>query len=178
MSQDVDIVIGAGDFGSLRRDLDITIPALKNISRPTILVPGNNESYSELVEACKDWKEAIVLHGNGIEVSGLEFYGLGGGIPETPFGSWSWDHSEDEAHELLKDCPEKAVLISHSPPKGILDISSNGQSLGSTAVRETIIKKSPQLVVCGHIHESSYKHQTFGNTTIINAGPNGFAWEL
>lgn len=52
----------------------------------------------------------------------------------TPFGSWSWDFTEDEADELLADCPEGAVLVSHSPPRGAADVSSGGDHLGSRAV--------------------------------------------
>ena len=178
MSRDVDVVIGASDFGNFRQDLGTTISALKDISRPTVLVPGNSESYDELRAACSGWTNAFVLHGNSTKINGVDFFGIGGGIPITPFGSWSWDFSEDQARELLKGCPEKAVLVTHSPPKGILDVSSGGQSLGSVAIRDVILEKTPQLVVCGHIHESSNMHETLGSSTVINAGPNGIIWVL
>ena len=55
-------------------------------------------------------------------INGVHFFGLGGGVPVTPFGSWSCDFSEDEAAELLKDFPPGGVLVSHSPPKGCLDV--------------------------------------------------------
>jgi len=178
LSAKADLVIVAGDIGHLRTRLAETITLLKNIKVKTLLVPGNSESYSELKEACIPWQNAFVLHGHGLKLDGIDFYGIGGGIPLTPFGSWSWDFSEDEARTLLKECPEKAVLISHSPPKGILDISSSGQSLGSIAVREYIDKKRPPLVVCGHIHESSGNISHYRDSTIINAGPNGIWFDI
>ncbi len=178
MSGEVDIVVGAGDYCSLRRNLDQVIDWLSVINRPTILVPGNSESYEELMKACEDWSSAIVLHGNGLEMDGISFFGIGGGIPVTPFGSWSYDFSEEEAEDLLKDCPNHAVLISHSPPKGILDRSSIGLHLGSKTIRKTIETKSPRLVVCGHIHESGGKTAQVGGTTVLNAGPKGMIFDV
>jgi Icc-related predicted phosphoesterase len=70
------------------------------------------------------------------------------------------------------------VLISHSPPKGTLDISSDGRRLGSTALRDTLIAKNPLLVICGHIHASAGQIDRFGETTVINAGPQGIIWDL
>ena len=173
LSEEADLVIGAGDFGSLRSGIKRTISWLSGIEKPTVLVPGNAESYEELVAACQSWSQSRVLHGSSCEVLGLQFYGIGGGIPITPFGSWSYDFSEDQARELLKECPSNGILVSHSPPFEILDVSSRGQHLGSTAVRETIISKTPRLVVCGHIHESAGKQAQFGGTTVVNAGPRG-----
>lgn len=177
-SRNVDVIIGAGDFGNIRRGVDITINILKVIDKPAVLVPGNSESESELAEACLDWPSATVLHGSGIEIDGVDFYGLGGGIPITPFGSWSYDFTEEQAKALLADCPEGGVLVSHSPPYGAVDVSSNGESLGSVAIRKTIEHKQPKLVVCGHIHASAGKHTTIGSTVVVNAGRSGIIWEL
>jgi Icc-related predicted phosphoesterase len=178
LSRQVDIVVGAGDYCSLRRNLDKVIGWLRPISTPTVLVPGNAESYDELVNACENWSSSKILHGNGVEIQGIFFYGLGGGIPKTPFGSWSWDFTEKQAENLLRACPENAILISHSPPKGILDRSSFGMHLGSKAVKQFMEEKSPQLIVCGHIHESGGKIKKKGKTTIINAGPAGIVFDL
>lgn len=178
MARQADVVVGAGDFGSVRRGVDLCFKVLKAIDRPAVLVPGNNESLEELTEASRCWPQAKVLHGTGTEISGVSFFGLGGGIPVTPFGSWSYDFTEEQAAELLKDCPETCVLVSHSPPQGAVDVSSRGQNLGSTAVRDVILRKNPRLVVCGHIHESGGKATLVATTPIVNAGPTGIMWDL
>ena len=170
---EVDVVIGAGDFCDMRRGLDRTIGILSDIDTPTVLVPGNAESAEELEAACVNWNAAHVLHGNGMTLQGISFYGIGGGIPITPFGAWSYDFSESEATELLADCPDGAVLVSHSPPKGAADRDSHGQSLGSTALRDAIQRTTPRLVVCGHIHGSWNTEAHIGDTPVLNAGPDG-----
>ena len=177
-SADVDVVVGAGDYGMPRQELGEMISALSKIEKPTVLVSGNCENTDDLKSACRAVQNAHVLHGAQVTIKGMPFYGIGGGIPITPFGSWSYDFSEDEASHLLKNCPSGGVLISHSPPKGTLDISSDGRSLGSTALRDTLIAKNPLLVICGHIHASAGQIDRFGETTVINAGPQGIIWDL
>lgn len=167
----VDVVVGAGDYCNIHRGLDRIIAILSRIDRPCILVAGNNETTDELREACWNHANLHVLHGESHEIDGVTFFGIGGGIPCTPFGDWSYDFTEEEAAKLLTDCPPEAVLISHSPPKGALDVSSSGKSLGSVAVREVVERRHPRLVVCGHIHECNGQAVLLRPTVVINAGP-------
>ena len=178
LSRHADAVIGAGDFANARTGVSTCIEILKVIEIPAVLVPGNNESYDELVAACAKWPSARALHGTGVEIGGVPFFGIGGGIPITPFGSWSYDFSEIEAERLLRDCPAGAVLVSHSPPKGAVDVTGSGQSLGSTAVRDSVVRLKPRMVVCGHIHASAGRRAQIGKTIVVNAGPGGLLFDL
>lgn len=178
LSQSVDAVVAAGDIGLVRKGLKKTIAVLQSITKPTILVPGNSESFEELQDACAGWKTAHVLHGTGVQVQGRHFFGVGGGIPVTPFGDWSYDFTEKEAEKMLDTCPPGCILVTHSPPKGAVDVSSTGQSFGSQAIRRAVVMKTPVLCVCGHIHESAGKEAWIENTPVVNAGPRGIVWEL
>lgn len=168
-----DLVLLAGDFARRHWMLEETIDALKAIRTPTALVPGNNERPDALREACQGWKNAVVLHGGGATLAGLPVWGLGGGVPVTPFGAWSFDLTEDQARAMLDACPDQAILVTHSPPKGHGDRTSDGVHAGSDAVLETIRRRRPRLVVCGHVHDSWGSDTTEGPTRILNAGPRG-----
>jgi uncharacterized protein len=172
LSADADAVIGAGDFASIHEGLAETIEALSDIEAPTVLVPGNNETDEALREAAAAWPAATVLHGEGTELDGIPFYGLGAGVPITPW-DWSFDLDEDQAASKLAGCPDDAVLVVHSPPKGHVDQSGAGDHLGSTAILEAIELKRPRLAVCGHIHESWGAESQLGPTKIANLGPAG-----
>jgi Icc-related predicted phosphoesterase len=176
-SSESDVVIAAGDFASVHEGLEETIAALRPISVPTVLVPGNNETEDELRAAADGWGSATVLHGQGTEIDGTKFYGLGAGVPITPW-DWSFDLDEDQAAEKLAGCPEDAVLVVHSPPKGHCDESSAGDHLGSQAILDAIEAKRPQIAVCGHIHESWGAESEIGSTRVMNLGPTGTAIEL
>jgi Icc-related predicted phosphoesterase len=176
-SSDADVVIAAGDFASVHKGLEETIAALSAITAPTVLVPGNNETEDALRSACEGWDAAVVLHGQGTEIDGTQFFGLGAGVPVTPW-DWSFDLDEEQAGERLAGCPEGAVLVVHSPPKGHCDQSSSGDHLGSEAILDAIEAKRPQVAVCGHIHESWGAESEVGSTRVINLGPSGTAIEL
>jgi len=169
MSAEADVVVAAGDFASMHRGLEQLIDMLVVIEKPTVLVPGNNETEDDLRRACRGWRSSIVLHGSGTEIDGIPFYGLGGGVPTTPW-PWSFDLTEEEAAEKLAGCPEDAVLVVHSPPKGHLD---GDRDLGSESVLRTIEKRRPRVAICGHIHECGGQETTIGSTRVLNVGPSG-----
>ena len=176
-SADADVVIGAGDFASIHEGLDETVGALAGIDAPTILVPGNNETADALREAASAWPAATVLHGERADVEGRTFFGLGAGIPITPW-DWSFDLSDDQATAALEDCPEGAILVLHSPPQGHCDTSGAGEHLGSQALAEAIERLHPPLAVCGHIHESWGARSRIGDTEVANLGPDGAFLEV
>jgi Icc-related predicted phosphoesterase len=172
MSADADVVIAAGDFASVHEGLVETIGALASISTPTVVVPGNNETEQALREATGEWSAATVLHGGAATIEGVEFFGLGAGIPVTPW-DWSFDLDEGAAAAMIGDCPEDAVLVLHSPPRGHCDTAGSGEHFGSEALLEAIEEKRPKLAVCGHIHESWGCESQIGGTPLHNLGPRG-----
>jgi len=174
---DADVVIGAGDFASVHEGLGETIDALSGIETPTVLVPGNNETAEALRDAAAGWGAATVLHGESAEIVGATFFGLGAGIPVTPW-DWSFDLSDNEATQALEPCPKGAILVLHSPPHGHCDIAGSGQNLGSQALADAIERLAPPLAVCGHIHESWGARSRIGKTEIANLGPDGATFDV
>jgi Icc-related predicted phosphoesterase len=171
-SSDADVVVGAGDFGSVHRGLEEAIETLRALDAPTVLIPGNNETDEALRAACSGWDRATILHGEGAEVDGVQFFGLGAGVPTTPW-DWSFDLTDDQAAGMLADCPAGAVLVVHSPPHGHCDVSGSGEHLGSEAVLRAIEAKQPRFALCGHIHESWGCESQVGETRVLNLGPEG-----
>lgn len=178
MAADADVVVGAGDFASVHQGLEETISALSGIAVPAVLVPGNNETRDALAAAAAElWPSARVLHGEETEIDGQSFFGLGAGVPVTPW-DWSFDLREEEAEAALEPLTPEAVLVVHSPPKGHCDESSDGMHLGSTAISEAIGRAEPKLAVCGHIHEAWGQTSRIGSTEVVNLGPAGRFFEV
>jgi uncharacterized protein len=172
MAGDVDVVIAAGDFASIHQGLAETLEPLQQVDTPTLVVPGNNETEAALRDACEAWNAATVLHGEGTEIDGTRFWGLGAGVPVTPW-DWSFDLDEERAAEMLAGCPDGAVLVLHSPPMGHVD---NG--LGSEAILAAVERTRPPIAVCGHIHECWGRESTLGDSRIVNLGPAGTLLEV
>ena len=168
-SSDADLVIGAGDFCNMRQGLSEAMALLSGITAPFVVVPGNAESVEELQAAANPGMR--VLHGTGVDVNRLRVFGLGYGVPVTPFGSWSCDLSEEDAGQMLAKCEAAEILVLHSPPKGVADVTSGGQSVGSTAIYNAIERIQPRLAFCGHIHDSWGQTGRIGATQVVNLGP-------
>jgi uncharacterized protein len=177
VSGEADVVVGVGDFASVHSGLEETIHGLRAIAAPAVLVPGNNETEQALREACAGWDSAVVLHGEAAEIGGVPFFGLGAGVPVTPW-DWSFDLTEEEAAAKLERCPEGCVLAVHSPPRGHVDADSTGKHLGSESVLRAIEEKRPRLALCGHVHESWGRESEVGPTRVINLGPDGMVLEV
>jgi Icc-related predicted phosphoesterase len=175
-AQKADLVIGAGDFCNARRHLPEAMALLDGITAPMVVVPGNAESDTELRKAAR--KGIHVLHGESLEIGGLHVFGLGYGVPPTPFGAWSCDMSEAEAESLLSRCESVDILITHSPPKGVADVTSQGVSVGSIATRAAIERLQPKLALCGHIHDSWGQTGQIGETQVVNLGPTPNWFEI
>jgi Icc-related predicted phosphoesterase len=41
-----------------------------------------------------------------------------------------------------------------------------------------VVRVRPVLVVCGHIHASAGQEAAIGPSPVVNAGPDGFEWDL
>ncbi len=173
---EADLVIGAGDFAQRREGLEAYMALFEPIADKAVFVAGNNESVDELRAA----SSAVILHGEAGWVEGLQIFGLGYGVPVTPFGAWSCDLSEAEAAEMLLAAEGADLVISHSPPKGVVDRTSTGLSIGSTALYATIEKVQPKLVFCGHVHDSWGTEGLIGASRVVNLGPtvNWFEVEI
>ena len=168
-------MLGAGDFCNMRTGLGEAMALLADLRAPLVAVPGNAESDVELRSAAP---QVTVLHGAGCTIAGLHLFGLGGGVPVTPFGSWSFDLTEARAAEMLDRCAQADILLTHAPPKGVADVTSAGQSVGSTAIAAAIARLSPRLALCGHIHDSWGRRGRIGVTDVVNLGPGATFFEI
>jgi Icc-related predicted phosphoesterase len=151
---------------------------------------GNDDAYS--VDEILENSEAIEVHdGRIIDLGeGFEIFGLSNSNM-TP-----WDCPRDISEEELADKienlasqiknPDRAIFDIHVPPYGtgideapeltedmrmVMDSTGtpNMVPVGSTAVKEAILKYQPMLGLHGHIHEAAGIRK-LGKTTIVNPG--------
>jgi Icc-related predicted phosphoesterase len=54
----------------------------------------------------------------------------------------------------------------------------NGRHVGNKDFRSFIERIKPNLVICGHIHETAEKKDKIGKTIVINPGWEGVVVEL
>lgn len=169
-----DILIHSGDMlnhGVIDELVDFNAWLGKQNFRYKICVAGNHDRVfqhnPEL--ARKVLSNAIYLQDELVVVEGLRIYGT----PWTPtFGYWSFMASEADLKYHYSYIPEDLdILVSHGPPKGILDIVPRGVHAGSTSMKEALTKLTlpPIHHIFGHLHTGGGKTVEVGDTFYHNA---------
>lgn len=111
------------------------------------------------------------LEDSGCEINGLKFWGT----PYQPFFcNWAFNIVEEaERAKHYKLIPDDIdVLITHTPPFGILDkvqdVYKCGSRTGCKVLRKEVTRVQPIVHIFGHIH-GSYGIKHTENTVFINA---------
>lgn len=166
-----DILVGAGDFANCGVGLADCIEILALSRAPVVLVPGNHEPYGELVDLCADIPHIFVLHGGGVTLGGVRFFGLGGEIPSRNDAAWNQALPEETAAEILSRADAFDILVTHTPPFGCADLQRDGSHEGSKAIADALHMRLPLLHLCGHVHFSWGAEGIVGSTLVRNLGP-------
>jgi hypothetical protein len=178
-----DVIVLVGDFTDYNvpkgfNKLDVgklIIEEFKTFGKPILAIPGNFDK--ELMPFFEI--ENISLHGRGIIIKNVGFYGFGGAktLFSTPLEPTENEIEEGlkKAYSGVKNCKVK-VQVTHNPPAGTkLDVLYTGAHIGSEAVRKFIEEKRPNVAVSAHIHEARGVDE-IGKTKLLNAGrfPEGY----
>ncbi len=157
------------------------LDAFRRINPQVLAVPGNVD-HPDVLDLLVS--EGVSLHGSHrVLEDQVGVAGLGASAP-TPFGT-PMEISEEEIYRQL-GAPLRAIggcavrlMISHTPPRGTrVDRVRLGFHAGSRSVRRLIEEHSPDLLLCGHIHEAAGE-DTLGRTRVLNPGPfgrGGYVW--
>ena len=132
-----------------------------------IYVAGNHDSSIEKkLITKKDFEDynIIYLENDYVTIEGLKIFGS----PYTPnFGNWSFMRDRNKLdrfwHSAIHN--DTDIVVTHGPPKGILDKSENRdhqlECCGDKSLLNKLLEVQPAYHLFGHIHNSG---------DIINAG--------
>jgi Icc-related predicted phosphoesterase len=155
-----------------------------------IWIAGNHDRLVEMDrQLCvsRFSHECKYLQDSGLTYEGVNFYGS----PWTPeFNNWAFNLPlGNRLHQVWDAIPDSTdVLITHGPPKGILDKMSNNilatglsshlvgesASLGCDDLRKRVFVVKPKLHIFGHIHGGHGLDwgtgTTFANVSVVDEG--------
>lgn len=134
-----------------------------------ILCTGGNHDRqleSELGRRSQPFQNAHFLKDEVVEFRGLQIFGA----PWVPdLRTHAFFRDRQGLTTAWSQIPTDVdILITHTPPKGILDISSRGKSLGCPLLADRLGRISPRVHCFGHVHASAGRRQV-GETLFINA---------
>lgn len=134
-----------------------------------VLCIGGNHDHllqQQLLANPRPFKNAIYLEDSSYEFNGVTFYGT----PWVPqLGSHAYYQNAQGLRNKWARIPQETdVLITHTPPLGVLDQSSRGIILGCEYLSDELPRITPKLHCFGHVHASPGS-VTKGMTTYVNA---------
>ena len=172
--QGIDMVIHSGDCSN-PRDPYTNEPEVRDFihwfkSLPIkhkIYVAGNHDTSIEKKLITKQYFQdynIIYLEDDLVEIEGVMIYGN----PYTPmFGQWAFMKDRVKLDRYWKNAIPSSldILVTHGPPKGILDKSYNRDNYleccGDKSLLNKVMEVQPAYHLFGHIHNCK---------DIINAG--------
>ena len=168
-----DVLIHCGDMFNLRDDDPSAITDMDDWfgeqKFDLILCTGGNHDHL-LQDYVKyrgnPFKNAIFLQDESYKYNGVVFYGAPW-VPELASHAF-YQNSRGLITKWSKIPSETDVLITHTPPSGILDQSSLGLQLGCEFLPRELMRVAPKLHCFGHVHASPGRVKQ-GRTTYINA---------
>jgi Icc-related predicted phosphoesterase len=165
-----------------------------------VLIAGNHDNFfqtgfpkNQKEKEADDLKEVVDFLDTGADFeylcdSGMEYKGLKiWGSPWTKTFPGMNPHckaftceTEEELAEKWKLIPDDVdILITHSPPYGILDKTKRREHVGSESLREHVMNRiKPKLHVFGHIHEWGGRELDCVTTKFVNSSLMNEDYEL
>lgn len=178
-----DILIHAGDV-SERGEPEQIDDFLNWISiqdfRHKIFIAGNHDFYFEDVASIQlDFiipDNVIYLNDSGVTIEGIKIWGS----PVQPwFYDWAFNRQRGEEIQQHWDLipNDTDILITHGPPKGVLDMTKGGIEAGCENLYDTVMRTTIKVHVFGHIHEG-YGMRDLNNKTFINASSVDYHYRI
>ena len=170
----VDVLVVGGDITTVGSadDAQRAIELWRPLAPSLLAVAGNMDSPAI--------DDRLVELGVSCDGRGVVFGDVGvAGVSAAPFSPLHTPHElpDDElarrAEAGLADVKGARVRIfcPHAPPYGTsCDRIRSGEHVGSRTLRALVEREEPDVVLCGHIHESR-AIDSLGATTIVNPGP-------
>lgn len=175
-----DVLIHAGDLTDTGRTEQI-LDAYKWLSRMPhdriIVIPGNHDFGFERIPGLRSildqkFPRITTLIDETTTLADLKVYGS----PYQPwFHDWAYNFlpgpaGEQQAQEKWAGIPDDVdILITHGPPRGILDETLRAKHVGCPQLRERVSTlTSIKLHIFGHIHEGHGTHED-GRVLFVNA---------
>jgi hypothetical protein len=168
-----DVVVIGGDLTThgTTDEAGSVIQQLQKFGKPVFAVAGNMDlpGFDAAYETL-----GVNINARGVVVADTGFFGVAGS-PFTPMNT-PYEISETEIGRRASrgwqdvESARWKVFVPHAPPRGTaLDRILVGNHVGSIAVRAFVELHQPDLLICGHIHESRGV-DALGRTQMVNCG--------
>lgn len=170
----LDLLIVGGDIttGGTPDDAVRAIESWRSLAARILAVAGNMDSAA-IDDRLADL--GVALDGRGFVFGDVGVFGVSAAPPTTFLTPYELDDDElqrriEAGHADVAACRIR-VFCPHAPPRDTAcDRLRSGEHVGSIVVRDFVEREQPDLVLCGHIHDSRGTDE-IGRTQVVNPGP-------
>ena len=171
---DVDVLVIGGDLttGGAPADAEGAVAAWKPLA-PTLLALAGNMDSPAIDERLDEL--GVALDARGRMFGDVGVFGVSA-APLSPLHT-PYELSDEELERRIEQGFAEvagariAVFCPHAPPaRTACDRLRSGDHVGSAVIRSFVEREQPDLVLCGHIHESRGEDRV-GRSRIVNPGP-------
>ncbi|MGI9360212.1 MAG: metallophosphoesterase family protein [Parasphingorhabdus sp.] len=168
-----DLLIHCGDMFNLNENDQASLAEIDNWFgqqkfEQVLCIGGNHDLLLQAAvrKQTQPFKNAHYLQDASYTFSELCIYGSPW-VPDLPFHAFSRD--SDELARTWAKIPERTdILVTHTPPFGILDKSRRSHSHGCPILGNELDRIAPKVHCFGHVHASA-GCTTVGRVRFINA---------
>lgn len=154
-----DILIHAGDActkGNYTEGLNFLWWFVKQNYKYKVAVWGNHDqklkSHAELISLARDMG-IVVLSDDLVEIEGLKIYGVNKVFCDEAKDNPSYNPKLSVRAKAWENIPKNIdILVTHLPPKNILDTNLSDNPIGCSQLTKKIFEVSPKLHLFGHAH--------------------------
>ena len=173
---EVDVLIVGGDIttGGGPDDATRAIESWRPLVPRLLAVAGNMDSPA--IDA-RLAQLGVALDGRGVVIDGIGVCGVSA-APLSPLRT-PYELTDEELTRRINRAfaavagARLTVFCPHAPPfDTACDRLPSGEHVGSAVIRSGVEREVPDVVLCGHIHESRAT-DTIGRSFIVNPGPVG-----
>ena len=170
------ILYGGDDIGRFEEEgVNYFTELSRYAKQGMVLAVIGNDDFPEVKRVLKS-KNVQDLYEEPFVFQDFAFIGL----EASTSGPAIIKHTEKEVKEHLKKQHsevrgKKLIILSHTPPYGILDLGirfaeldEGSHHIGSTSLRNFVQQNKVNLVICGHCHSHGGLSTQFLDTTIVN----------
>lgn len=163
---------GQAEVDLLRTFLD----QVDRLGKPWVFLPGNHDPSASVIAPLAGKHGTIVTETTLTARMGLRVLM----VPWTPPCGWNWTLTSSRLKEILRLYAqvEVDVVITHAPPRGVLDEKSKWYHRRTPTLLPLVETVQPRYYFCGHMHLDGGKQVAQDNTLFVNAALHNLIVEI
>lgn len=156
--------------------LSFFLQQVDQLGKPWVFLPGNHDPSASVIAPLAGRHGTVITETGLMEWLGLRMLM----VPWTPPCGWNWTLTSSRLKQIVSIYSQAKVdvIVSHAPPRGILDEKSKWYHRRTPTLRPLLEALQPRYYFCGHMHLDGGQQASWGQTLVVNAAVHNLVVEV